>query len=52
MEQELKQNRLQLERESDETKKWRMRSHAAESSLENATLASSSKPAADVRLCI
>jgi hypothetical protein len=41
MEQELKQNRLQLERESDETKKWRMRSHAAESLMENKSVVSS-----------
>jgi chromosome segregation ATPase len=41
MEQELKQNRLQLVRECEETKKWRMRAHAAESSLDNASLASS-----------
>jgi chromosome segregation ATPase len=41
MEQELKQNKLQLEREYDETKKWRLRAHSAESSIENANLASS-----------
>ena len=38
MEQELKQRALQLEREGEETKKWRLRAHAAESSLENAKL--------------